>query len=182
MTPSRAPSKAKKSKINKQKSVSKPFSIKVKEHGLEAVLGAAYLMMDRAYVALGGNPKTVLTVELTPKAGFTRKDVEAAFLAELATQKVRWKLAQGNLPVREHVAELAVRLANGQLPPEPAADEAPADQLTDEQRKEIEKLIAEVEDEIKTMNAKKSPAAADPKNIKASWEEKQEAKTRGGQA
>src|SRR5437868_3815307 len=114
----------------------------VAEHGWEALLGTAYLMMDRAYVSLAGDPKRRVTITLKPKS----KELDAAalkreFAAELETQKLRWTLAKNNQPVREFVAEQAILLANGKLP-EPAAAEPAAEQLTAEQRSEIEKLIA----------------------------------------
>jgi His-Xaa-Ser system protein HxsD len=159
------------------------LTLTVAEHGLEALLGAAYLMTDRAFVKLSGDKKS-LSVTLQPKS----PEADAAglakeFLAELETQKVRWALAKQNQPIREFVAEQAVLLANGQLPePVPAASDAQADQLTADQRAEIEKLIAEVEEEIKSVKQKKagavkdSPSSADPKNIKASWEETQQSR------
>ncbi len=149
------------------------ITVPVGADGIEPILGAAYLLTDRAYAVLGGGKKA-LSVSLTPKAKGTPAALAREFVDEWATQKVRWRLARANQPIREHVAEQAVLLANGQLePPPPAqAEEPAADQLSDAQRLEIEKLIAEVEDEIKQMNEKK--AVADPKNIKASWEEKQQ--------
>ena len=99
------------------------------------------------------------------------------FRAELRSQKVRWTIAKNNLPIREYIAEQAILLANGAPAPAQASPETASDQLTAEQRGEIEKLIAEVEEEIKAMNQKK--AVPDPKNIKASWEEKQETKSEG---
>lgn len=168
---SAAPQKSKKTLKKKDSSLS------VAEHGLEAILGAAYLMTDRAWVALDGDKKRV-TVTLTPKDGKTTPAaLEAEFRVELETQKVRWEISKRNQPIREYVAEQAVRLAN-EPSPAPAAEPA-ADQLSDDQKAEIAKLIAEVEDEIKAVKAKK--LGADPKNIKASWEEKQESR-RGPQA
>ncbi|MBI5629744.1 MAG: hypothetical protein HY921_02535 [Elusimicrobia bacterium] len=144
----------------------------VKAEGMEPILAAAYLMTDRAYVRVSGDREKTLEVCLAAKRPefLFPEALAEAFKRELATQKVRWAVAKNNLPVREFVAEQAVMLANGQLPPEPQPAEPPPDQLSDEQRREIEKLIAEVEEEIKTLNQKK--AVPDPKNIKASWEEK----------
>lgn len=156
-------------------------TLDVRKEGVEAVFGAAYLMIDKAYVALAGSHVKTLRVTLRPKNSKAPKPRALAeeFLADLESQKVRWALAKNNQPVREFVAEQAVLIASGAVqPPAPAAVAEPAaEQLTDDQRAEIEKLIAEVEDEIKTMNQKKTqsnPSAADPKNIKASWEEKQQ--------
>ncbi len=158
------------------------FSLDVKAHGLEPILGAAYLLMDRAYVLLSGDRAKTLVVALrakNPKA-LSPKALAAEFVADFAAQKVRWAVARNNQPVREYIAEQAVLIASGKIQP-PAAPAAAApepavDQLTDDQRLEIEKLIAEVEAEIKTMNADKAkPSVADPKNVAASWEARQEA-------
>jgi His-Xaa-Ser system protein HxsD len=151
-----------------------------REGGLEPILGAAYLLTDRAFVMLSGDRARTLCVRLRPKKDSGKKALETLareFEAELESQKLRWAIAKNNQPVREYLAEQAVLLAQGHGAPPPPAEPA-GDQLSDAQRDEIAKLIAEVEDEIKTMNQKKAqgaaPAAADPKNIKASWEEKQQ--------
>lgn len=151
------------------------LELSVKSEGLEPIFGAAYLMMDRAYVSLSGDRAKSVRVSLEPKDAKvkTPRALAEEFLSDLAGQKVRWAIAKNNQPIREHIAEQAVVLVNN--PPAPAPQAAPepaAEQLTDDQRAEIERLIAEVEAEIKTMNDKKTNA--DPKNIKASWEEKQE--------
>lgn len=154
--------------------------LSVAAEGLEPILGASYLLMDRAFALLEGDRAKKLRVTLRPKEPSKRGPAELkalgeAFVAELQTQKVRWAISKNNQPIREFIAEQAVLLANGQLPePAPAAEAAPpAEELSQAQRQEIEKLIAEVEAEIKSLNDKKP--AADPKNIAASWEEKQAA-------
>lgn len=154
------------------------FALAVKDHGLEPILGSAYLMMDKAFVLLSGDRAKTIVVTLRAKdpKKVSPKALAAEFLSDLEAQKVRWAVAKNNLPIREFIAEQAVLIANGTIPmPAPAAAAAPepaAEQLTDDQRAEIEKLISEVEAEIKTMNDKK--IAVDPKGVKASWEEKQE--------
>lgn len=160
------------------------FRLNVKTEGLEPILGAAYLMTDVSYVRLDGAASRTIEVRLEPKAGpeaLPPKVLAKRFADELSTQRLRWAIARQNVLVREFIAEQAVLLASGRLEQAPApAQDGAADALSEEQRAEIEKLISEVEDEIRTMNEKK--AASDPKNIKASWEEKQEAgKTRLGE-
>ncbi|MEQ1919436.1 MAG: hypothetical protein ABL955_09565 [Elusimicrobiota bacterium] len=155
------------------------FSLDVKQQGLEPVLGAAYLMMDKAFVSLSGDRAKTMSVVLRPKnpKTHTPRVLAEEFLSDLAAQKVRWAVAKNNLPIREFIAEQAVLMANGSIPTPSAAAAPPepaAEVLTDDQRSEIEKLISEVEAEIKTMNDKKTPV--DPRGIKASWEEKQEHK------
>lgn len=153
------------------------LSLEVKAQGLEPIYGSAYLMMDKAYVSLGGDRAKTVVVTLrakNPKAVSPRALADE-FLSDFEAQKVRWTVARNNLPIREFIAEQAVLIANGTIKPPSAAAAAPepvAEELTDDQRAEIEKLISEVEAEIKTMNDKK--IGADPKGIKASWEEKQE--------
>jgi hypothetical protein len=167
----------------KTSSVSSELSVAAE--GLEPILGACYLLTDRAFAYLEGDRARKIRVTLRPKsvtAGPKElKGLGDEFVAELQTQKVRWAISRNNLPIREFIAEQAVLLANGKLPEPPAAAGAPAatEELSDEQRQEIEKLIAEVEQEIKALNDKKAPS--DPKNIAASWEEKQQtaAKAKG---
>lgn len=158
------------------------LALDVKAHGLEPVLGAAYLMMDKAFVALDGDKAKTISVVLRAKdaKAVSPRALADEFLVDLESQKVRWAVSKNNQPVREYIAEQAVLIANGTIKPEPAPAAAPepaADELTDDQRLEIEKLIAEVESEIKTMQADKTKSAVtDPKGVKASWEEKQENK------
>lgn len=145
----------------------------MKPGDLEPVLGAAYLLMDRAYARLEGNRSRGLRVELSPKPAGPPQDLRALarlFLRELAAQKLRWAIARNNLPIREYIAEQAVLLAQGRSPA--SSSPPPQEDLSAEQRREIESLIAEVEAEIKAINERKSPA--DPRKIKASWEEKQQ--------
>ena len=154
-------------------------SISPTEYGVEAVLGAATLLTDRAYVRVDGDRERALTVTLVPKepsgaAGLAA--LKADFEAELATQKLRWVMSKNNLWPREHVARQAVLLANGhpltpaaQAGPAPSAAAAP-DALTADQQAEIDRLIKEVEAEIKELKDK--PAGADPDGVKATWEEK----------
>ncbi len=151
------------------------FELDTKEAGYEPILGAAYLLTDRAFAALEGDRAGKMRVILRPKGDRGPQALKALsedFLRELETQRVRWRIARNNLPIREFVAEQAVLLANGRLPaPAAHAPGTPAaEDLTQEQRQEIEKLIAEVEEEIKAINEKK--AVPDPKGIKASWEER----------
>ncbi|TBR23580.1 hypothetical protein EPO15_05665 [bacterium] len=153
-------------------------TFKVAEHGLEPILGAAYLLTDRAYARVDGDRAKSLTVTLVCKApgAAALKALREAFELELATQKVRWAMAKNNVGVREYVARQAVLFASGHaLAPAPQAapnaQAAPAaEPLSADQQAEIDRLIAEVETEIKEL--KNRPAGADPDNVKATWEEK----------
>ncbi|MBI3565460.1 MAG: hypothetical protein HY079_09720 [Elusimicrobia bacterium] len=154
-------------------------ALDVRREGLEPALGAAYMMMDRAYASLDGDKVKTLRVTLRPKSGGAAalKALKADFAAELAAQKLRWAVARNNAPVREYVAENAIALAEEFAARAAAPAEPAAEQLTSEQRSEIERLIAEVETEISEMNKKKE--LPDPKGKALSWEAAQE-KDKGG--
>jgi His-Xaa-Ser system protein HxsD len=147
--------------------------IRVKSPGrdLEALYGAAYLMIDRAFVRLSPDGPRGLKVCLLPKKDrgpAALSALRAAFDAEFKAQKLRWAIARNNREIREYVAENALTLA-AEFAARPAAAPAPAaDVLTDDQRSEIERLIAEVETEIKTMNDRREHAEA--KDASLSWE------------
>jgi His-Xaa-Ser system protein HxsD len=147
------------------------IAVDAKREGLDAALGAAYLMIDRAYVLVEGDPAKSLRVSLRAKGARTaaaRTALAADFRAELAAQRVRWAIARSNQSIREYVAENALTLAaEFAARPEPGAAPA-AEELTSDQRAEIERLIAEVETEIKAMNGTK--AHPDPKGVAAPWE------------
>lgn len=155
-------------------------ALSVSEHGLGPILGAAHLLTDRVFARLDGDPKKSLTVTLVPKEPLTAAGMAALkeeFELELAAQKLRWAIAKNNVGVREHVARQAVLLVNGH-PLAPVSAPAPAagspqgggEPLSAEQQAEIDRLIAEVETEIKDLKSK--PAGADPDGVKATWEEK----------
>lgn len=157
------------------------LSLRVDESGVEPLLGAAYLMMDRAYVLVEGDRRKALTVTLRPKAGRGKTELAAlkkAFDAELDAQRLRWAVARHNRPVREHVAEHAVALAEEYAARSSASAEPASEPLTGEQRSEIERLIAEVESEIAAMNVKKEHA--ETAEAARSWEAAQDGRTEGG--
>jgi His-Xaa-Ser system protein HxsD len=89
------------------------FSLDAAKFGAEAVLGAAYLMMDRAFVSISGSRAKRLEVVLKSKSPASAAELEGlarSFLAELETQKVRWALAKDNLAIRRYIVEQAVLL------------------------------------------------------------------------
>lgn len=172
---SRAPARRAKTPARAPKAAELSFPLDPRKEGLEPILGAAYLLMDRAYASLDGDKVKSLTVTLRPKGAAAAKDLAAlkrAFLDELAAQKLRWAVARNNQPVREYVAENALALAEEFAKRAAAPAEPAAEQLTSEQRSEIERLIAEVETEISAMNVKKE--LPDPAGKSLSWEAAQE--------
>jgi His-Xaa-Ser system protein HxsD len=178
------PSKSPASKSVKPAAASGTVSLDLdaRTDGPEPILGAAYLMMDRAYALVSGDARKSMSVTLKPKeasgaAGLAslKKDFEL----EYAAQKVRWAVARNNRSVREYVAENALALAK-EFSERPSAAEPAAEKLTAEQSSEIERLIAEVEAEITQMNAKKE--LPDEKGKSLSWEAAQKTEKGGGGA
>ena len=160
------------------------FELDARRDGPEPILGAAYLLMDRAYAFISGDKAKILSVTLRPKGGRGAADLAAlkrAFEQELSAQKLRWAVSRNNRPVREYVAENALALAKEFAERAAPAATAPAsEQLTAEQRSEIERLIAEVETEISQMNLKKEHP--DAKGAALSWEAAQKTEKGGTKA
>ena len=148
------------------------FELEARTDGPEPILGAAYLLMDRAYAFISGDKAKTLSVTLRPKGARGAADLAAlkrVFEEEFAAQKLRWAVARNNRSVREYVAENAIALAKEFAERALSSAAAPAaEQLTAEQRSEIERLIAEVEAEISQMNVKKEHP--DAKGAALSWE------------
>lgn len=156
------------------------FELDARANGPEPILGAAYLLMDRAYALISGDKAKSLRVTLRPKGARGAAQLAAlkrAFEEELSAQKLRWGVARNNRTVREYVAENALALAKEFSERRAPGAESAADQLTSEQRSEIERLIAEVETEITQMNLKKE--LPDPKGAALSWEAAQTAEKGG---
>ncbi|OGS00719.1 MAG: hypothetical protein A3G41_05770 [Elusimicrobia bacterium RIFCSPLOWO2_12_FULL_59_9] len=128
------------------------FKLDVRAYGLRVIYAAAYVLMDRAYVLLEGNPKSKVTVYLKLKSDCSQnlKQLRATFLSELATQKLRWMLAEANQPVREHIIKEALQIWNPkQLD---GGNEKQLDSLSGEdppqdQREELDRLLSEVKEE-----------------------------------
>lgn len=136
----------------------------------EAILQGVHSFLREVYVLLERTPGGVAVV-LTPKTKIASSAERAVFeqnvVNGLASARLRCAIQRSNLPAREHILSTAFR-------PAPAEDApAAAAELSLEQRAEIDRLIAEVETELKTMNA----ARRDPKGITATWEEKHERKS-----
>lgn len=162
------------------------FVLDPRVEGLEPILGAAYLLMDRAYALIQGDTRRSLRVTLRPKAAGGRPALAAlrrAFEDELAAQRLRWAVARRNRPVREYVAENALALAREfaerAAAPETAPGAPPEDRLTAEQQAEIERLIAEVETEIAELNASGRPGRAE---TGLSWEAARDEREKDGEA
>jgi len=89
-----------------------------KLYPLEAVYGASYVFLDKAYLRLDGNPKKEVLVILKGKKELTEKQLEKLrdeFLNELLNYGLRYKISESNKKIREYVVGKALFSA---MPPE----------------------------------------------------------------
>lgn len=146
------------------------MTVPVDSLGEQPIYGAAYQMMDRAYVRLEGDRRKKLAVILRPKPGHCAESLRPDFESELKAQKFRWSVARSGQPIREYLIENAVALAQEleDRRSAQASQKSAEEPLTADQKSEIARLIAEVEAEISQMNAGADGCA--PKTSAVSWE------------
>jgi len=78
---------------------------------LEAIYGASYILLDRAYLFLDGNPKSQVMVTLKGKERLNKKqlkDLAGEFYNELLNCTLRDKISKNNQKIREYVVARAL--------------------------------------------------------------------------
>lgn len=147
----------------------KVLTIQTAIYPLEAIYGACYSLMDRAYFALEGDPRSKVRVSIRAKADPAPKGADLAdqFLEELLHHAIRQKTVQSNQKIRDYIITQALVSAQpaSELTPEkvgPLKKEADAG-IDQDLEQEIEKLLSEVE---------KQGSQDDPLAIAVPWEEK----------
>ncbi|MBI2385252.1 MAG: hypothetical protein HYV14_04475 [Elusimicrobia bacterium] len=123
----------------------------------EALLGAAYVMTEDAYVLVSRKGKGG-AVELWPKKKAKPAALAAAFRREYANQVLRWSLTRDGLGLRAETLRRALLLAEAAG----GRAEAPPASLTPEQKAEIAALLAEADADT---------GPRDPLGITVPWEE-----------
>lgn len=122
-----------------------------------ALLGAAYVMTEDAYVLVSRKGRGG-AVELWPKGKVPASKLAAAFRREYANQVLRWSLSRGGLGLRAETLRRALLLAEAAG----GRTEAPQASLTPEQKAEIAALLAEADADA---------GPKDPLGITRPWEE-----------
>ena len=87
------------------------FCFNLKNYPLEAVYGAAYVFIDRAYLFLDSPSPKKISVSLKGKKKLSRKQLEALkgeFLNELLNYTVRVNLNKNNRKLREFIVSQAL--------------------------------------------------------------------------
>ena len=101
----------------------KVVSLNPKIYPLEAIYGACYVFIDRAYLFLDGDPKKEVKVFIKGKSNLTPKKLEALteeFENELLNYTLRLALAKNTKKIRETIVERALFSA---LPKEETKEE-----------------------------------------------------------
>ena len=83
----------------------------LKVYPLEAIYGAAYVFVDRAYIFLDQPTKDTVEVSLKPKGDVKAKtadSIKGEFLNELLNYTLRLSLAKYNKKIREYIIERAL--------------------------------------------------------------------------
>ncbi len=135
---------------------------------LDAVRMAAHVLADRAYSQIS-EEDGALWVTLHAKIKSDRSALEglgALFDREVQNQVLRLKMAAGNRETMEYIVSRGLVPANKAAGPSGAEPEA---ELSEDQKSEIDRLIAEAESEIADL--KKDKSGGDPLGITKTWEE-----------
>jgi len=99
---------------------------------LDAIYGAAYILIDRAYLFLNRKGETI-TVHLTPRRPDVDQDtllaIAGEFANELLNQVLRKRIARENQGILETIVTQALAGASGAMAPTTQADQEEDDDL-----------------------------------------------------
>lgn len=139
-------------------------SVPLKGECLRTIKHAAFALTATAYVRLDLSAGAVrVTLEPKEPTGKTAGGKLAArFIEKFKEETIRSAIEANNRKLREHIIGLALRPEKGSLECEADAG------LTEQQQKELDLIIAEVEAEIKKEPRKSSK---DPLGVTKTWEE-----------
>ncbi len=92
------------------------FRVNLQNYPLEAIYGAAYVFLDKAYLFLDNKSPEKIEVFLKGKKKFNKKQLEelkGEFLNELLNYTVRINLSKNNKKIREYIISQALFSALG---------------------------------------------------------------------
>lgn len=144
--------------------------VQVPVYGIDAVYKASYTFLDRAYIRLEGDPGGTISVKIRLKneaIGSLLESIAGEFENELIHQALRARVSSANQKIREYIVTRALASAEGAAAScaGNSPEGAPPESVLDEDlEKEIEKLLAEVEQQ----------GGSDPLKITVPWQESAE--------
>ncbi len=133
------------------------FKLPLKVYSLDAILGASYLFIDRAYVFFDCAGKDAVVASFKGKKKLSKNDMESLvgeFHNELLSQTLRVKLSKRNQKIREYIVQQAL------YPGASAPQEEPPETDLD---RELDEILKEAES---------GDYGDDPLGIAVPWEEK----------
>lgn len=145
------------------------ISVDPKLYSLEAVYGAAYAFLDKAYIYLEEGSKSKIQVSLKGKEKLTKKSLETLkgeFLNELLNFSLRDKISKSNRKIREYIIGRALASA---LPNSGKLMEKKEETL---RRKPLDKADAWDKETLTEEFEKALSREKDPEGIAVPWEEK----------
>lgn len=153
------------------------WAIKPRVYPMEVVYQAAFVFIDRAYIMLDKDEAGDILVRLKGKEPLDKAALDALqgeFANELLNQAVRRSISRQNQRIRELIVAKALFAAArpgeldeiiqqaGAQEREQAEKVRPWDQATQEEQDELDRLLAEIEQDF----------ADDPMGIAVPWDEK----------
>jgi len=134
------------------------LKLSLKKYLLEDIRYVSYLYTKDNYVFIDINNKNEVLVNIEPKFNSQKID-KKEFLKLLDEETKRSEIYKANMELREYIIKSSMCY-------KPITDNN-VEGLTPEEEKELDKLIAEVEQELKSESVKE-----DKLEIKKTWEEK----------
>ena len=134
------------------------INVSMKNYTLDIIRYVSYTFTDRFWVYLQKNKENI-KVELTPikEKKIDGKKLKKDFLKKLEAEKRMQKIIDDNIKLREFIIKNSFNYT------QPKPDDAI---LTREEEEELERLIKEVEEELKNETGEEFD------DIKKTWEEK----------
>jgi len=97
-------------------------TIDARVYPLEAIYGAAYVFLDKAYLRLDGDPKSEIIVTIKGKKKLNQtelKKIAGEFYNELLNYSLRYQISKRNKRIREYIVGSALL---GSLPKKQTED------------------------------------------------------------
>lgn len=135
-----------------------PVSPKV--YPIEAIYSACYVLLDRAYVFLDGDPEREIIVSMRLKSGNTSDDELLKLGYDFANQLINYSDYQKRADSSRKTREMLLQKALFTNDPNAFTSQNPGD---DFDRDEFERLLKELEEDDENIK--------DPEGIMDAWEE-----------
>ena len=109
-------------------------TIDARVYPLEAIYGAAYVFLDKAYLRLDGDPKSEIIVTIKGKKKLNQtelKKIAGEFYNELLNYSLRYQISKRNKRIREYIVGSALL---GSLPKKQTEDKEDKEDKEDWQK------------------------------------------------